>query len=215
MSTVLVTGGSGFIARYCILDLLAQRHTVRTSVGPLAREASVRDMLEQGGAILGSRLTFVVADPMDDAGWQQAVAGCDYVLHVGSPFPSGIPKHEDDIIRPACEGTLRVLRASRNAGVKRVVLTSSFAAIGYGHKQQSTPLDKSYWTNLDAPVSADTKSKTLAERAAWDFMKREGGALEPTVVNPVGVFGPVLGADYSSSIATVESLVRFGLLKHL
>ncbi len=211
MSTVLVTGGSGFIASHCILDLLAQGHDVRTSVRALTREASVRDMLEQSGAEPGDRLTFVVADLLKDAGWAEAVAGCDFVLHVASPFPSGIPEHEDDIIRPACEGTLRVLRASRDAGVKRVVLTSSFAAIGYGHKQQSAPLDESYWTNLDTPVTAYTKSKSLAERAAWDFMKREGGALELTVVNPVGVFGPVLGADYSSSIATVKRMMDGGV----
>lgn len=211
MSTVLVTGGSGFIASYCILQLLSDGHQVRTSVRSRSREDSVRATLAQGGAHVGDNLTFVVADLMDDEGWAEAVAGCEYVLHVASPFPPGIPKHEDDIIRPARDGTLRVLRAARNAGVRRVVLTSSFAAVGYGHPQQRAPLDESYWTNLDGPLSAYTKSKTLAERAAWDFMRTEGGALELSVVNPVGVFGPVLGREYSTSIATIKRLMDGGV----
>lgn len=211
MSTVLVTGGSGFIASHCILQLLAQGHHVRASVRSRSREVSVRTTLAQGATQAGENLSFVVADLMDDSGWEDAVAGCDYVLHVASPFPPTIPRHEDDLIRPAREGTLRVLRAARNAGVRRVVLTSSFAAIGYGHKQQSAPFDESYWTNLDGPVTAYTRSKTLAERAAWDFMRAEGGTLELTVINPVGVFGPVLGTEYSTSIGTIKRLMDGGV----
>src|SRR5262245_56874449 len=133
MSTVLVTGGSGFIGSHCILQLLAAGHEVRTTVRNLKREADVRAMLKVGGAEPGERLSFAAADLEADAGWAEAVRGCDYVLHVASPFPMAVPKHEDDLIRPAREGALRVLRAARDAGVKRVVLTSSFAAIGYGH----------------------------------------------------------------------------------
>src|SRR5207342_3858275 len=126
-----------------------------------------------------------------------ATAGCDHVLHIASPFPPGIPKHEDELIVPARDGALRVLRASRDAGVKRVVLTSSFAAVGYGHPEQEAPFDETSWTNLDGPgISPYIKSKTLAERAAWDFIANEGGGLELATVNPVGVFGPVLGPDY-------------------
>jgi nucleoside-diphosphate-sugar epimerase len=130
------------------------------------------------------------------------------VLHVASPLPPSLPKNEDELIVPAREGTLRVLRASRDAGVKRVVQTSSFAAIGYGHPERKTPFDETTWTDPNAgDVQPYTKSKTLAERAAWDFIAREGGNLELAVVNPVGVFGPVLGPDYSTSILLVQRLM--------
>ena len=129
MSTILVTGGSGFIGSHSILQLLAAGHRVRTTVRNLKREGEVRAMLREGGAEPGDRLSFVAADLEDDAGWAEAAAACDYVLHVASPFPPNVPRHEDELIVPAREGALRVLRASRGAGVKRVVLTSSFAAI--------------------------------------------------------------------------------------
>ncbi|MHB1057164.1 MAG: SDR family oxidoreductase [Rhodanobacter sp.] len=208
MSTVLVTGGSGFIGSHAILQLLAAGHQVRTTVRSLKREDGVRAMLQQAGTAPGDRLAFAVADLESDAGWPQAVAGCDYVLHIASPFPATLPKHEDELIVPAREGALRVLRAARDAGVKRVVLTSSFAAIGYGQPVQQAPFDESRWTNPDAAdVQPYAKSKTLAERAAWDFIANEGGALELAVVNPVGVFGPVLGPDYSTSILLVQRLM--------
>ena len=208
MSMILVTGGSGFIGTHTILQLLAAGHQVRTTVRNLKREGDVRAMLKQGGADPGNQLSFVAADLEQDAGWPQAVAGCEYVLHVASPFPPNIPKNEDELIVPAREGAIRVLRASRDAGVKRVVLTSSFAAIGYGHKQQSTPFNETYWTNVNGDdVRAYVKSKALAERAAWDFIANEGRKLELSVVNPVGVLGPILGPDYSTSILLVQRLL--------
>jgi nucleoside-diphosphate-sugar epimerase len=208
MSTVLVTGGSGFIGTHCILQLLAAGHQVRTTVRSLKREDDVRAMLKAGGAEPGKRLTFFAADLENDAGWSQAVAGCEYVLHVASPLPQTVPKNEDELIVPAREGALRVLRASRDTGVKRVVLTSSFAAIGYGHKEQKAPFDETNWTDLSgSDVAPYGKSKTLAERAAWDFIAKEGGELELSVINPVGVFGPVLGPDYSTSILIVQRLM--------
>jgi nucleoside-diphosphate-sugar epimerase len=206
MSTVLVTGGSGFIGAHCILQLLGAGYDVRTTVRDLKREADVRAMLKEGDADAGNRLSFVAADLEKDAGWADAVAGCEYVLHVASPFPANLPKHEDELIVPAREGALRVLRASRDAGVKRVVLTSSFAAIGYGQKRQT--FDETNWTNLRGEgLTPYVKSKTIAERAAWDFIAKEGGTLELSVVNPVGVFGPVLGPDYSTSILLVQKLM--------
>jgi nucleoside-diphosphate-sugar epimerase len=213
MSTVLVTGGSGFIGSHCILQLLAAGHQVRTTVRNLQREGEVRAMLRQGGAEAGERVSFIAADLENDAGWAQAAAGCEYVLHVASPFPEGVAKIENDLIRPAREGTLRVLRAARDAGVKRVVLTSSFAAIGYGHPPQPEPFNETNWTNLNGEgLSAYVKSKTIAEHAAWDFVANEGGSnrdksLELSVVNPVAVFGPVLGPDYSTSILFVQRLM--------
>jgi dihydroflavonol-4-reductase len=208
MSTVLVTGGSGFIAAHCILQLLDAGHTVRATVRSLKREADVRAMLKAGGAEPGGRLTLVEADLLADAGWGTAVAGCERVLHLASPFPEALPKSDDELIKPAREGALRVLRAARDAGVTRVVLTSSFAAVGYGHPEQAAPFDENTWTNLDGPgVPPYPRSKTLAERAAWDFMSKEGGVLELAVVNPVGVFGPVLGPDYSTSILLVQRLM--------
>ncbi|HTP51927.1 MAG TPA: aldehyde reductase [Anaeromyxobacteraceae bacterium] len=208
MANVLVTGGSGFIGSHSILQLLGAGHRVRTTVRSLGREREVRAMLREGGADPGDRLSFVAADLERDAGWPEAVAGCDYVLHVASPFPPTIPKNEDDLVVPAREGALRVLRASREAGVKRVVLTSSFAAIGYGHAPQQAPFDETSWTDPEGDdVRPYVKSKTLAERAAWDFVAREGGGLELSVVNPVGVFGPILGPDYSTSILIVQRLM--------
>jgi len=205
---VLVTGGSGFIGANCILGLLARGHQVRSTVRSLRREADARAMLKRGGADPGDRLAFFAADLEDDAGWREAAAGCDYVLHVASPFPANVPNDENELIVPAREGTLRVLRAARDAGVKRAVLTSSFAAVGYGHEPRTKPFDEHDWTNLDdGRLSPYVKSKTLAERAAWDFIAKEGGALELTVVNPVGVLGPVLGPDYSTSILIVQRLM--------
>ncbi|HEY4308951.1 MAG TPA: aldehyde reductase [Pirellulales bacterium] len=208
MSTVLVTGGSGFIGAHCILQLLAAGHQVRTTVRNLNREPEVRGMLKVGGAEPGDRLTCTATDLEKDAGWADAVRGCEYVLHVASPFPPSLPRHEDELIRPAREGALRVLKAARDAGVKRVVLTSSFAAIGYGQPPRSTPFDETCWTNpAGLDVQPYVKSKTLAERAAWDFLAKEGGDLELSVVNPVGVFGPVLGPDYSTSILVVQRMM--------
>jgi nucleoside-diphosphate-sugar epimerase len=205
---VLVTGGSGFIGAHCILQLLDAGYQVRTTVRSLKREADVRAMLRVGGAEAGERLTFTEADLEQDAGWLEAAAGCKYALHVASPFPSSVPKHEDELIVPAREGALRLLRAAREAGVQRVVLTSSFAAIGYGQPTRNTPFNEKDWTDPEGEdVLPYVKSKTVAERAAWDFIAKEGGGLELSVVNPVGVFGPVLGADFSTSILLVQRMM--------
>jgi dihydroflavonol-4-reductase len=209
MSEVLVTGGSGFIGAHIILQLLAAGHRVRTTLRNLARQDEVLAMLRQGAAGATDDLSFVAADLTQDAGWPAAMQGCEYVLHVASPVPPYVPRDENELIVPARDGSLRVLRAARDAGVKRVVLTSSFAAIGYGHPPRSRPFDETDWTNLDGPdVQAYPKSKTLAERAAWDFLAREGGSLELATVNPVAVLGPVLGPDFSASIMLVQALLQ-------
>lgn len=204
---VLVTGGSGFIGVHCVLALLGAGYRVRTTVRHREREDAVRAMLAHGGAVPGDALEFATADLMGDDGWTDAVAGCSHVLHVASPFLTREQKDENELILPAREGALRVLRASRDAGVRRVVLTSSFAAVGYGTRRKGDPYTESDWTDATADVSAYVRSKTLAERAAWDFIEREGGALELAVINPVGVLGPALGTDTSPSLDLVLRLL--------
>ncbi|QWT21483.1 aldehyde reductase [Bacillus sp. NP157] len=206
---VLVTGGTGFIAQHCMVALLQKGYTVRTTVRSLQREDEVRGHLHTAGVDAGERLSFVRADLGDDAGWADAVAGCAYVIHGASPTPSGDQVTEDEWVRPAVDGNLRVLRAARAAGVKRVVLTSAFGAIGAGHKaSHRRPFDETDWSDISGDVWLYQKSKTLAERAAWDFIAREGEGLELSAVNPTAVMGPVLGADYSHSIRLIKNLLE-------
>lgn len=210
---VLVTGGSGFLGAHCILALLNAGYRVRTTVRSLERAPEVHAMLARGGvdAAADEGVEFAVADLTHDAGWAAAATGCAYVLHTASPFPGRDPRDESELIRPAVDGTLRVLTAARDAGVARVVLTSSFAAVGYGTEKIDRPYTEEDWTNPEADVSAYVKSKTLAERAAWDFLGREGGGLQLAVVNPVGILGPVLGPDLSTSIELVRRLLSGGV----
>ena len=197
---VLVTGGSGFIAGHCILQLLEGGHLVRTTIRSLAKEAAVRAVLEDAGIVHGDKLSFVAADLMSSEGWAEAVADVDFVLHVASPVQPGHIANEDDLIVPAREGSLRVLRVARDAGVKRVVLTSAFHAVSWGHPHSDYTFTENDWTILDGPgVDAYGKSKTLAERAAWEFMAAEGGALELTTMLPVAVMGPVMGKGISGA----------------
>ncbi|MBY0562942.1 MAG: aldehyde reductase [Hyphomonadaceae bacterium] len=206
---VLVTGGTGFLGSHCIAQALAAGYKVRTTVRSTRRAGDVRAMVAAAGVEAGDRLSFAEADLSSDAGWNEAAAGCAYALHVASPFPPSTPRHEDELIVPARDGALRLLLAAREAGVKRVVLTSSFAAIGYGHGSRSTPFTEADWTNLDGRgVSAYVKSKTIAERAAWDFIAREGGSLELSVINPVLILGPALAADTSTSIILVKRMLK-------
>jgi len=206
---VLVTGGTGFIAQYCMLALLNAGYRVRTTVRSLEREGEVREHLRTGGVEAGDRLSFVVANLTDDAGWAEAAAGCTYAMHGASPTPSGDQTREEDWIGPAVDGNLRVLRAARDAGVKRVVLTSAFGAIGVGHKPgHRRPFDETDWSDLTGDVAPYQKSKTLSERASWDFIAREGNGLELASVNPVAVYGPALGADFSHSIRLISNMLE-------
>jgi dihydroflavonol-4-reductase len=205
---VLVTGGSGFIGAHCILNLLSKGYRVRTTVRNLSREGDVRAMLKAGGAEPGDRLSFAAADLSADAGWAEAAKGCAFVLHVASPIPPTVPKHEDELIVPARDGALRVLRAARDAGVKRVVMTSSVASVGYGKGTAEKTYTEQDWSDVGGrAMSAYAKSKTIAERAAWDLIAKEGGGLELSTVLPVAVLGPVLGKDFSPSILLVQRLM--------
>lgn len=204
--TILVTGGSGFLGGRVIAQALGEGYQVRTTVRSLNREAQVRGDLAAMGVDADEELTFVEADLTSDDGWADAVAGCRYVLHTASPFPVGEPDHEDDLILPAREGTLRVLRAARDTGVERVVVTSSFAAVGYGRPATDQPFTEDDWTDPDSDIPAYIRSKVLAERAAWEFVEREGNGVQLATVAPVGIFGPVVGSDHSSSISMITGL---------
>jgi len=206
--TVLVTGGSGYVASFCIGQLLNSGWTVRTTVRNLAREADVRATVARLSPH-GDRLSVFAADLNADAGWREAAEGCDGVLHVASPLPSANPKDDDELVRPARDGALRVLKASRDAGVKRVVMTSSTAAVCYGYGGRSEPFTEADWSDPTdrSDSSAYERSKMIAERAAWAWHKAEGGALELVTICPGAVLGPVLGRDFSASIEIVRKLL--------
>jgi dihydroflavonol-4-reductase len=206
--TVLVTGGSGYLGGWCVIELLRRGYTVRTTVRSLSREPQVRATV--GYEVdPGDRLTVLAADLTSDEGWPAAVEGCDYVLHVASPFPPAQPKDADELIVPAREGTLRVLRASLDAGVKRVVVTSSVAAIRLSDGAAARPLDETDWTDPDSPgLTPYVRSKTIAERAAWDLVRGRGEEDRLSVVNPGAIIGPVLNDDLSYSLQAVQRLLE-------
>lgn len=208
MATVLVTGGSGFIGSWCALALLQAGHDVRTTVRDLGREPALRAQLHGAIDFDDARLTVIRADLDSNDGWADAVDGCDYVLHVASPTLRNAPESEEAMVTAARDGVLRVLRAARDAGVRRVVLTSAFGAIGYGHPRRSTPFTEQDWTNVDGGIAPYQKSKTLAERAAWQFIETEGGRLELSAVHPVAVIGPVLGPDDPPSLRTIRGMLN-------
>jgi nucleoside-diphosphate-sugar epimerase len=206
--TVLVTGGSGFLGGWCVAALLNAGHRVRTTVRDPGREAELRARLAPV-ADPGERLTFQVADLLSDDGWSEAVAGCDYVLHVASPFPPAQPKDPDELIVPAREGTLRVLRAALDAGAERVVVTSSVAAVRGGVTEAPQPLDESNWTDgANERLEPYTRSKAIAERAAWDLVEERGAKERLAVVNPGAILGPVLGEESSTSLQMVGRLLK-------
>ncbi|HEX4306487.1 MAG TPA: NAD-dependent epimerase/dehydratase family protein [Solirubrobacterales bacterium] len=210
---VLVTGGSGFLGGWCVAELLARGHGVRTTVRDASREAELRARVEKlaGGlaADAEERLSVVVADLEGDAGWKDAVAGCEYVLHVASPFPLVQPKDPDELIVPAREGTLRVLRAAFGAGASRVVVTSSVAAVGGSAEGSGRTLEESDWTDLGDPtLTPYARSKTIAERAAWDLAAEMDATDRLAVVNPGAILGPVEGEDRSPSLEVVQRLLK-------
>ena len=205
---VLVTGGSGYIASFCIAELLREGSQVSTTVRSLAREAEVRAAIRKL-VQADDRLEVVVADLNTDVGWREACSDCSGVLHVASPLPTRAPRDDDELVRPARDGAVRVLTAARDAGVARVVMTSSTAAVAYGHGGRSRPFTEADWSDPGdrTDSSAYERSKMIAERAAWDWHSREGGALELVTVCPGAVIGPVLGRDFSASLDIVRRLI--------
>lgn len=205
---VVVTGGSGFIAVHIILQLLQQGYAVRTTVRSLKKVDLIHNMLTTGGQTDFSNLEIVEADLTTDKNWDQVMADATYAVQVASPTPTLNFKNEDEMIRPAVDGTLRVLKAARDAGVQRVVLTSAYGAVFAGHKNRTTPYTEKDWSDLSAKnIHPYQKSKTLSEQAAWNFIKTEGHGLELAAVNPVGVMGPVLASDYSHSNIQIQDLL--------
>ena len=204
---VLVTGASGFIGSHCVLKLLERGYSVRGTIRSMSRAEGLKQIIGKHTANL-DQLEFVEADLLKDKGWDEAVGGCKYVLHVASPVPVKLPKHEDELIKPAKDGTLRVLKACIKNDVKRLVLTSSIAAICYGHKEKNKVYTEADWSNIDGKgVVAYPKSKTIAERSAWDYLASQNSSLEMTAVNPSVVFGPALEKDFGSSLEIVRKLM--------
>ena len=205
--TVLVTGGSGYIGSWCVIGLLQQGYTVRTTVRNLGREGAVRAAI---GTVVDAqdRLAFHAADLTSDAGWDAAASGCDYVLHVASPIAIAEPRNADELIVPARDGTRRAVGAALRAGVKRVVLTSSVAAASPRTGARESASDETVWTDLDDPrVNAYSRSKTLAERTAWDLVAAAPGDTTLATVNPSVVLGPILSRDFSDSVQVIQRLL--------
>ncbi|RUU89211.1 NAD-dependent epimerase/dehydratase family protein, partial [Mesorhizobium sp. M7A.F.Ca.MR.176.00.0.0] len=205
---VLVTGGSGFLGMYCILQLLDLGYRVRCTVRSLTREPEVRRTLEQMGASsIGASLSFIEADLSADPDWDDAAAGSSYVLHVASPFSVGQKDGNIDTIGIARSGTLRGLRAAHEAKVKRLVITSSFVTMSYAREMDTAEFTEADWSDLSIPtLTAYVRSKTLAEKDAWDFVRRKGGP-ELTAVNPTVILGPVMCPDYSPSISLIQRML--------
>ena len=204
---VLLTGVSGFLGGHVARALLAAGYQVRGSVRNLAKADKVRDTLTKAGADV-SRLEFVALDLLKDDGWDAAAQGCRFLLHTASPFVIQMPADKMDLIRPAIEGTERALNAGLKAGVERVVLTSSMAAIAYGHDRERTaPFTAADWTDLEGRgCNAYVESKTRAERRAWEIMKAAGREANLVVINPSGIFGPLLDEDPGTSVQMVTRI---------
>lgn len=212
---VLVTGATGFIAQHCILQLLEAGYQVRGTARGAGRTHEVAEVLSPHlssahQARLAQDFEVVAADLLSDEGWGEAVRDCRFVLHVASPFPPENPKNEDELIIPARDGALRVLRAANTANVQRVVMTSSIAAVSYGraHDHVFSEVD---WSDVDGPhIGAYEKSKTLAERAAWDFMTSLGpdASMDLVTINPGLVLGPLLTEEWSLSAELVKKMME-------
>lgn len=202
---VLVTGGTGYVAGWVIVELLKRGYEVRATVRKAAKQDAVRKMAETGGAPTG-KLSFAIADLTQDDGWNEAAEGCQYVLHVASPLGVGNEKGKDSLVGPARDGALRVLRAAVKAGAKRVVLTSSCGAAAPVKMGVDTVSGEEVWSDADRQ-DPYRRSKTLAEKAAWDFMKEHGGATEFATVLPSGVFGPILTKEGLGSVQFIQRLI--------
>ncbi|GAB4542378.1 MAG: aldehyde reductase [Anaerolineales bacterium] len=208
-SSILLTGASGFVAQHTLIHLLQSGYKVRATLRTLTRENEIRAIISKF-ADINDNLEFVAADLTQDANWDDAMRGCEYVLHIASPFPLYEPKHEDELILPAVEGTLRVLRAAHRANVKRVVIVSSVAAVYAGHHGENRTFDENDWSLIENNIGAYSKSKTLAERAAWEFIRGAENVrqMELAAINPPLILGPVLDRQNHTSIELIRVFLR-------
>ena len=206
MEKVLVTGSTGFIGLHCIHQLIEKGYSVNGTLRSKSREEEVRSSLKKAN-LSDANLSLYECDLMSDDGWEKAIDGCDYVLHIASPFINGLPDHEDDLIKPALTGTQRILKLSAaNPQIKKIIITSSFAAVGDTFNGQ-TVFNESDWSDPNNnKISAYNKSKTLAEKSAWDFME-SNPSFKLTVINPVGVIGPMLSDDIGTSNLFVKKIL--------
>jgi dihydroflavonol-4-reductase len=210
--TILVTGATGYIAKHIVLQLLEQGDHVRGSVRSEKRAQELRATMQAklSDPARIENLSTVLLDLTSDEGWSEAMNGTDGVIHTASPFPAVQPKDDADLIRPSVDGALRALRAAKAAGVRRVVLTSSAVSVITGVSPSSGgAFTEADWSDATSPVAnAYAKSKTLAERAAWDFVHESDGAIDLTAINPSLVMGPPLDLDYGTSIEVVERILK-------
>jgi nucleoside-diphosphate-sugar epimerase len=207
--TILVTGGTGFVGAHCILQLLQKGYNVKTTLRSMNKKNEVIETLRTGGITSFDNLSFIETSLTKDDNWDEAMKGCKYALSVASPVFFTLPKDENEMIRPAVDGILRILKAARNAGVKRVVMTSNFGAVGFSKKKPNTETTEADWTDPDEKgLSTYEKSKLLAERAAWDFIRKEGGNLEFSTINPVAILGPSLGTHISESFHLIDGSMK-------
>ena len=206
---ILVTGASGFVALHTIIQLLQQGYKVRATLRSPSREGEVRETISKVVQI-NDRLEITVADLGQDSGWNEAMKDVESVLHVASPFPLFAPKDEDELIIPALQGTQRVLHAAHNAKIKRVVIVSSNAAVSAGHNGDNRTFDENDWSILENNIGAYSKSKTLAEREAWNFINgsQNTNKMEMVAINPPLIFGPVLNKDFPTSAEMIRVFMR-------
>jgi nucleoside-diphosphate-sugar epimerase len=207
--TVLVSGGTGFLGGWCIATLLERGYDVRTTARDPAREQAVRDAVKSAGIDAGPRLTVLAADLTADDGWAEAATGCRYVMHVASPFPPVQPKNPDELIVPARDGALRVLRAALEAGVERIAMTSSVAAIRGGREASpDAPHTEADWTDsADTSRTPYVRSKTIAEQAAWEHVRGAGAEDRLATIQPGAIIGPALNDDHSYSLQAIQRLL--------
>lgn len=211
--TVLVTGGSGFVGMQIILQLLQKGYRVRTTLRDLSKKDQLLQTLKLNGITSFSNLSFAEAELTDDQNWKEVMSGCSCVMSVASPVFFDKPKDKNEAIRPAVEGILRMLQFAKESGVKRVVMTSNFGAVGFTQRDKTRQTTEADWTDPEAEgLSLYEKSKTLAEKAAWEFIHKNGEGLELTTINPVAILGPSLDAHVSGSFILLKMLLH-GTLK--
>ncbi|QJD97340.1 aldehyde reductase [Mucilaginibacter robiniae] len=206
--TVLVTGGNGFLGMRIVLQLLQKGYQVKTTVRSLKNKDKLTAALTANGVTDLAQLSFIEAELTRDDNWAEAMKGCRYVLSVASPVFFNKPWQEDEAIRPAVEGILRILRFAQKEGVQRVVMTSNFGAVGFSQTDKNRETTEADWTNVQTKgLSVYERSKTLAEKAAWDFISTQGGKLEFATINAVGIWGPSLDAHVSGSFHLLQNLL--------